>query len=154
MRYFYVFFIIGCILGSIATVNVIKMLETRKITIEQSKIIDFPDFPSRIDSLICYYSELENIDPYLVAAIAYCESKGDTMAKGKTNDFGIMQVVPKHAIPEIMHPPINIWIGIRELKRWMLLSGTGSYNSGTDPNTKYAVMVLKQLEKYKGDTKR
>jgi soluble lytic murein transglycosylase-like protein len=73
-------------------------------------------------SLIFTLSVNQNVDPYLVAAIAKHESQLNTNAVGAHGEIGLMQLRPQYfAEPgeeyRLFEPDVNIRLGIRYLKK-------------------------------------
>ncbi len=76
------------------------------------------------------YSSLYNVDPDLVRAIIYAESKGDPYVVSKTGAEGLMQLMPVTSdfmgISNPFDPEENIKAGVKYIA-W-LLKNSGDYN--------------------------
>jgi soluble lytic murein transglycosylase-like protein len=86
--------------------------------------------------IIAEESRKGNVDPLLVTAIAYTESKFVTTAKSKSGCCGVMQVMPrysKYTCKQLYNRRINIQEGIRKMNAWKARFGKEwvcHYNGG------------------------
>lgn len=126
-------------------------------------------FPSRFDDIIASASEKYDVDPALVKAVIYRESRFQPNAKGTRGEIGLMQLrksvvkdwVKAHSYghqpteEELFDPYMNIMIGVWRLgvaiKRWRGRSTSiglalFDYNAGKS-------CVATWIVHYDGDTK-
>lgn len=118
-----------------------------------------PPVPSRLPasvtrwwSLIVKYSNMFNLDPYLVASIINKESGGDPNARNpESTATGLMQLIYNTArsvgVPEpvgqyLLNPEWNIWAGCKYLSQLMAKykdtwKAVYAYYAGTYPSSKY-----------------
>jgi soluble lytic murein transglycosylase-like protein len=69
------------------------------------------------------YSSLYNVDPYLVSAILYAESKGDPYRISRDGAQGLMQIMPATAsflgFDNVLDPENNIMAGVKYIS-WLV----------------------------------
>ena len=72
---------------------------------------------------ISYYASLYKVDPDLVSAIVYAESKGDPFRISRTGALGLMQIMPSTAnylgFEDVLEPEENISAGVKYIA-WLI----------------------------------
>jgi soluble lytic murein transglycosylase-like protein len=111
------------------------------------------------ESIITYSYE-ESLDPFIVSALIYHESRYKADAKSKAGACGLTQVIPKYVEPTCTqlqyNTDLSVETGVSVLKTWFVKS-KGSYyralqcyNSGYYCNSKpYAKKILRTAKKIK-----
>lgn len=113
-----------------------------------------------ITESIITYSYEESLDPFIVSALIYHESRYKADAKSKAGACGLTQVIPKYVKPTCKqlqsNTDLSVETGISVLKTWFVKS-KGSYyralqcyNSGYYCSNKpYAKKILETAKKIK-----
>jgi soluble lytic murein transglycosylase len=122
--------------------------------------VDIPDlprpywealFPKAYWNDLCKYSELNGLDPYLVASLIRQESEFNAQAISRANAVGLMQLLPKtgktvakqvklkgYSAPQLYTPAINLALGTRYFKDMVdkyngqFEYALAAYNAGSD----------------------
>ena len=122
--------------------------------------VDIPDlprpywealFPKAYWTDLRKYSELNGLDPYLVASLIRQESEFNALALSRANAVGLMQLLPKtgktvakqvklkkFSAPELYTPAVNLELGTRYFKDMVdkyngqFEYALAAYNAGTD----------------------
>ena len=108
-------------------------------------------FPKAYWSDVRKYSELNGLDPYLVASLIRQESEFNALALSRANAVGLMQLLPKtgknvakqvklkrFSAPQLYTPAVNLQLGTRYFKEMVdKYSGQfeyalAAYNAGSD----------------------
>lgn len=105
----------------------------------------WPEEVQRWEPLILQEAERRGLDPDLIAAVIWKESRGRQYAQGPAGAVGLMMVMPKEAgftwrpsISELQDPYTNLYWGSRALatvirqSRGDLYSALAAYNGGWD----------------------
>ena len=118
-----------------------------------TKAVDLVDRSSRYDRLIVKYGRKNGVDPTLLKAVIWKESRFEKNSRGSKGEIGLMQLLPDGAVKEwanvtgnkvpsdgvLMDPELNIEIGSwylgRALERWKEYNecealALGEYNAG------------------------
>lgn len=109
---------------------------------------------------IITYSHEESLDPFIVSALIYHESRYQPEAKSKAGACGLTQVIPKYVDPTCKqlqsNTDLSIQTGVAVLKTWLIKSKESyykalqCYNSGYYCNSKpYAKKILRTAKKLK-----
>jgi len=111
---------------------------------------------SRFEDVIVHYAEKKGVDPNLLAAVIYTESKGNPNARSAVGAVGLMQLMPwsgRPSLEKLQDPWVNVAWGSNALAH-IIEDGHGdvfyalaAYNGGWDqvylPITRnYAASVL------------
>ena len=101
-----------------------------------TSIMSYMDRSSRYDKMIVAAGRRNGVDPPLLKAVIWKESRFDAKARGSKGEIGLMQVMPQSAVKDwentfqrqvpsdgaLMDPALNIEIGSwflgRALERW------------------------------------
>ncbi len=122
--------------------------------------VDIPDlprpywealFPKAYWDDLCKYSELNGLDPYLVASLIRQESEFNAQAISRANAVGLMQLLPKtgktvakqvklkgYSAPQLYTPAVNLALGTRYFKDMVdkyngqFEYALAAYNAGSD----------------------
>jgi soluble lytic murein transglycosylase len=122
--------------------------------------VDIPDlprpywealFPKAYWTDLRKYSELNGLDPYLVASLIRQESEFNALALSRANAVGLMQLLPKtgksvakqvklrgYSAPQLYTPAVNLELGTRYFKDMVdkyngqFEYALAAYNAGTD----------------------
>jgi soluble lytic murein transglycosylase len=122
--------------------------------------VDIPDlprpywealFPKAYWTDLRKYSQLNGLDPYLVASLIRQESEFNALALSRANAVGLMQLLPKtgktvakqvklkgYSAPQLFTPAVNIELGTRYFKDMVdkyngqFEYALAAYNAGTD----------------------
>ncbi len=122
--------------------------------------VDIPDlprpywealFPKAYWTDLRKYSELNGLDPYLVASLIRQESEFNALALSRANAVGLMQLLPKtgktvakqvklkgYSAPQLYTPAVNLELGTRYFKEMVdkyngqFEYALAAYNAGTD----------------------
>ncbi|MGD0413814.1 MAG: transglycosylase SLT domain-containing protein [Terriglobales bacterium] len=122
--------------------------------------VDIPDlprpywealFPKAYWTDLRKYSELNGLDPYLVASLIRQESEFNALALSRANAVGLMQLLPKtgksvakqvklkgYNAPQLYTPAVNLELGTRYFKEMVdkyngqFEYALAAYNAGTD----------------------
>jgi soluble lytic murein transglycosylase len=122
--------------------------------------VDIPDlprpywealFPKAYWADLRKYSELNGLDPYLVASLIRQESEFNALALSRANAVGLMQLLPKtgktvakqvklkgYSAPQLYTPAVNLELGTRYFKDMVdkyngqFEYALAAYNAGTD----------------------
>jgi soluble lytic murein transglycosylase len=122
--------------------------------------VDLPDlprpywealFPKAYWSDLRKYSELNGLDPYLVASLIRQESEFNALALSRANAVGLMQLLPKtgksvakqvklkgYSAPQLYTPAVNLELGTRYFKDMVdkyngqFEYALAAYNAGSD----------------------
>lgn len=112
-------------------------------------------YPLKYDHLVLKYSELYDLDPYLVFSIIKVESKFDPNAKSHKNAKGLMQITEKtgewaaaeigieeYSSEKLFDPEINIHIGCWYIKKLLdqfedIETSLAAYNAGSGNVSKW-----------------
>jgi soluble lytic murein transglycosylase len=122
--------------------------------------VDIPDlprpywealFPKAYWTDLCKYSELNGLDPYLVASLIRQESEFNALALSRANAVGLMQLLPKtgktvakqvklkgYSAPQLYTPAVNLQLGTRYFKDMVdkyngqFEYALAAYNAGSD----------------------
>lgn len=112
-------------------------------------------------SLIVTNSQVYKVDPYVILAMIQVESQYDAKAVGKSNDTGLLQILPAtqkymKIVGDLREPVVNIEVGSKYLaytqKRFGKELGIVAYNQGEGNvakgtyNTKYLDKIKETLE--------
>jgi soluble lytic murein transglycosylase len=135
-------------------------IEVMKRTTPNYFAVDIPDlprpywealFPKAYWSDLRKYSELNGLDPYLVASLIRQESEFNALALSRANAVGLMQLLPKtgktvakqvklrgYNAPQLFTPAVNLELGTRYFKEMVdkyngqFEYALAAYNAGTD----------------------
>jgi soluble lytic murein transglycosylase len=122
--------------------------------------VDIPDlprpywealFPKAYWAELRKYSELNGLDPYLVASLIRQESEFNALALSRANAVGLMQLLPKtgksvakqvklkgYSAPQLYTPAVNLELGTRYFKEMVdkfngqFEYALAAYNAGSD----------------------
>lgn len=103
-------------------------------------------WPTKIEqwrTLIEKYSQTNNLDPDLVAAVMIQESGGNPRAVSRSGAIGLMQIMPKYHSCATFDPTGNIACGTQILAYYIrranghLGSGLAAYNAGESGRDRY-----------------
>ncbi len=135
-------------------------IEIMKRTTPNYFAVDLPDlprpywealFPKAYWPDLRKYSELNGLDPYLVASLIRQESEFNAAAISRANAVGLMQLLPKtgktvakqvklkgYSAPQLYTPAVNLELGTRYFKEMVdkyngqFEYALAAYNAGTD----------------------
>jgi soluble lytic murein transglycosylase len=135
-------------------------IEIMKHTTPNYFAVDIPDlprpywealFPKAYWTDLRKYSQLNGLDPYLVASLIRQESEFNALALSRANAVGLMQLLPKtgktvakqvklkgYSAPQLFTPAVNIELGTRYFKDMVdkyngqFEYALAAYNAGTD----------------------
>jgi soluble lytic murein transglycosylase len=135
-------------------------IEIMKRTTPNYFAVDIPDlprpywealFPKAYWTDLRKYSQLNGLDPYLVASLIRQESEFNALALSRANAVGLMQLLPKtgksvakqvklkgYSAPQLYTPAVNLELGTRYFKDMVdkyngqFEYALAAYNAGTD----------------------
>jgi soluble lytic murein transglycosylase len=135
-------------------------IEIMKHTTPNYFAVDIPDlprpywealFPKAYWTDLRKYSQLNGLDPYLVASLIRQESEFNALALSRANAVGLMQLLPKtgktvakqvklkgYSAPQLFTPAVNLELGTRYFKEMVdryngqFEYALAAYNAGTD----------------------
>lgn len=155
-------FVLALLLGVLA--NHANALPMASVFTPQGSALLSPYWHAQIQSwgaMIVKEAERRSLDPDLVAAVMWLESRGDATAIGPGGSVGLMQIMPKEAgfswrptQQELLDPATNLFWGSRILATVIhqshgdLFNALAAYNGGWEqvdnrrPRT-YATLVMR-----------
>ena len=109
---------IGCLVLVVGAAGALWVLQ------ERPELIDRVRYPLRYETIVRGHAENYDLDPALLAAVIYAESKFDASARSPAGAIGLMQLLPDTArgiairtggerfvVTDLLNPELNVRYG-------------------------------------------